>query len=343
MKKVIPFLVLACVLGAAAWALVFLGRAPHVAVISPQRGKAVQAVFATGTVEASVMLPLAARNMARLSELHVDEGSDVKKDQLLAKLEDKDLQDGLNEAKAREAYALRVYQNYGALVTKGFVTRKAFDQAKADWEAAQATVARLATQADFMKLTAPADGTVIRRDGEIGQLIPANQPVFWLSCCAPLRIAAEVDEEDIPLVQPGQNVLIRADAFSGALFHGTVTSITPKGDAVARSYRVRIGFTDAQVPFKIGMTAETNIITAEKNDALLVPRSAVKDGALWVVRDGKLARQLVTTGIKAKDQIEILDGLRADDRVAIAPDVTWQDNMVVEPVTGPSAAPAYKP
>ena len=57
-------------------------------------------------------------------------------------------------------------------------------------------------------------------------------------------------------------MLIRADAFAGKVFHGRVQSITPMGDAVARSYRVRIELAE-DTPLLIGMTAETNIIIAE--------------------------------------------------------------------------------
>jgi multidrug efflux pump subunit AcrA (membrane-fusion protein) len=69
----------------------------------------------------------------------------------------------------------------------------------------------------------------------------------------------------------------------------------------------------------IGMTAETNIVTQEKKDALLVPASAVSGNALWVVRDGKLARLAVEIGIRGRDRIEIAGGLTDSDRVVSDP------------------------
>ena len=112
----------------------------------------------------------------------------------------------------------------------------------------------------------------------MGDFIPVNQPVFYLAKAGvPLRISADVDEEDIPLVKVGQKVLIRSDAFPSRVFTGEVLEITPKGDPVARSYRVRIEL-PADTALMIGMTAETNIVTAEKQDALLVPASAVSGG-----------------------------------------------------------------
>ncbi|MCB2082422.1 MAG: efflux RND transporter periplasmic adaptor subunit, partial [Rickettsiales bacterium] len=258
-------------------------RSDRVAVVQPVHGPAVQAVYATGTVEAAVMMPIAPRVTARLKKLHVDEGSQVTKDQLLAELEDQDLQQVLKELQVRESFAREDYERKKSLYAQHVISETTYDKARTDWQAAQAAVARAEAESDFTKLIAPADGRIIRRDGEEGQLIPANQAIFWLTCCSELRISAEVDEEDIALVKAGQEVLIRADAFPEQTFKGTVQSITPKGDAVARSYRVRIGFAE-DTPLMIGMTAETNIIIRETKDALLIPSVAVSRNTVWLVQ-----------------------------------------------------------
>ena len=285
---------------------------PTVEITLSKRGPAIEAVYATGTVEATVMLPIAPRNTARLTELLADEGVEVKKDQALARLEDNDLKSSLRELEAKQSFAQSDYTRQKKLFDRGFASREALDQARSNLDSAMAAVERAKTEAGYMTLLAPADGLIIRRDGEIGQLMPSNQPVFWMSCCAPLRVSAEVDEEDIAKVQPGQKVAISADAFPGQVFHGKVQSITPKGDAVARSYRVRIAF-DGDVPLRIGMTAENNIVISENADALLVPTTAVRGNRIALVRDGKLVFADVKTGARDAKNIEIRDGLGAED------------------------------
>jgi multidrug efflux pump subunit AcrA (membrane-fusion protein) len=132
-----------------------------------------------------------------------------------------------------------------------------------------------------------------------------------------LRISAEVDEEDISLVKPDQEVLIRADAFPGKVFHGKVQSITPKGDPVARSYRVRIGFTE-DTPFQIGMTAETNIIVRKAEDALLLPNGAIsQNDKIWLLKGDGLAEQPVRVGVRGDEKSEILDGVTMEDEVVL--------------------------
>jgi RND family efflux transporter MFP subunit len=278
----------------------------------------VQAVYATGTVEAAVMLPIAPRITARLVALHVDEGIAVKKDQVLAELENQDLQQSIKELQAKEMFAAEDYQRKKGLKARGVISQSDYDRSRTDWEAAKAAVAHAVAELSFMKLIASADGRIIRRDGEVGQLIPANQPVFWLTCCSELRISAEVDEEDIALVQPDQKVLIRADAFPDQVFHGEVQSITPKGDAVARSYRVRIGLTE-KTPLMIGMTAETNIIIRETDDALLAPSSAIVQGKLWLVEHETLVQRDIVTGAKGLRQTEIRDGISNNDLIVLNP------------------------
>jgi multidrug efflux system membrane fusion protein len=318
MKKSLVILFLLAVAGAVVY-FAFPGllfpNSEKLETVRPVRGPAVQAVYATGTVEPSVMIPIAPRQTARLMSLMVDEGSQVKKGQTLAQLEDTDLQNTLTELTAKAELARKELARKKELFARKATPEQDVDQAKADYAAATAVVDRAKAQLSYLKLEAPEDGMIIRREGEAGEMIAANQPVFWMSCCKPLRIAGEVDEEDISLVQPGQDVLISADAFPGKVFNGKVLSITPKGDPVARSYRVRIGL-ETETELMIGMTAETNIVTRKVESALLVPASALRGNKVWTVENGTLHENKIETGAQTDNAVEITKGL-ADDVIVI--------------------------
>ncbi len=302
--------------------------AREIAVVQAQRGPAVQAVYATGAVEPTVMLPLAAQVTARLLALNVDEGDTVKQGQVLAKLEAEALAAALKEAEVRETFAQQELGRITALYRKQAVAQKDYDSAQTNYAVARQQRTAAAAQLEHTRLVAPADGTILRRDGEVGQMIPANTTVFWLACCAPLRISAEVDEEDIALVRQGQPVLIHADAFPGEVFHGSVASITPKGDAVTRSFRVRIDF-PASAQWLVGMTTETNIIIQDNPNAWLLPVSAVADSHIWVVVDGRLYRKAVVTGVTGKTQVEIKQGLTGAERVVQTVDASLRQGSKV--------------
>ncbi len=119
--------VLLCIAAAyVTWTLLPLA----VVVVEPHRGAAVQAVYATGTVEPSVMVPISPRGMARLVELKVDEGSVVEKGQLLARLENDDLQRAIIAAAAEEHYAKTQLDRQAQLIERGVAARSAYDRAR---------------------------------------------------------------------------------------------------------------------------------------------------------------------------------------------------------------------
>jgi len=283
------------------------------------RGPAVQAVYATGTVEATITIRIAPQIGGRIIELKVDEGSIVKADDVLARLDDSDLRESVAELEVRARYAEQQFERASRLAQTGATTKEKLDQAQADVNAARHVLRRANEQLAFMSLRTPAAGTVIRRDGEIGDYVPVNQSVFYLAKAGvPLRISADVDEEDIPLVKNGQTVLIRSDAFPSQVFRGEVKDVTPKGDPIARSYRVRIALPH-DTALMIGMTAEVNIVTAQKTNVLLAPSSAVKSARVWVVRDGRLIPLTVQIGIKGREQSEVSGEIKDDDLIVVEP------------------------
>jgi multidrug resistance efflux pump len=196
----------------------FLLRPQPLDAIHPHIGPAITAVYASGTVEASVMLPVAPRIGGRLVQLHSDEHNRVRKGQILAQLENDDVNSTIAQLEATAAFAKADLGRYTRLRQENAVALQAYDRALEAWKSADAAVRQASAQAGYMTLRAPDNCEVIQRDGEVGQFIAANTPIFWLSCHPHLRISALVDEEDVAMVKPGQPVLIRADAFPAASF-----------------------------------------------------------------------------------------------------------------------------
>lgn len=310
-RFVIAAAILIPVMAAIAW---YLLRPQPIAAVHPHRGPAITAVYASGSVEASVMLPVAPRVGGRLVALDSDEQHRVRRGQLLGRLESVDLASTIAQLAAAADFTRTDFERDQRLMRDNAIARQAYDRAYADWQAAEAAVRQARAQAAYMYLRAPADCLVIQRDGEVGQFIAANQPVFWLSCYGQLRISALVDEEDISLVRPGQRVLIRADAFPGKIFEAAVTEVTPKGDPIGRSYRVRIALPPGN-PLQIGMTTESNIIAKRHDNAMLLPASTVNNGAVWTVKDGMARRTPIVTGAKNNDWVEVVQGLSLTDVV----------------------------
>jgi RND family efflux transporter MFP subunit len=131
----------------------------------------------------------------------------------------------------------------------------------------------------------------------------------------PLWVVADVNEEDIPRVKVGQKALLRTDAFAGQVLPGTVKQITPAGDPVSKTFRVRIGLPD-DTPLRVGMSVEANIISREKLDAVLVPANAVIHNGLLAIEEGRARLRKVEIGIRGTGFVEVLQGVSEGETVA---------------------------
>jgi RND family efflux transporter MFP subunit len=291
---------------------------PTVEVATPRRGPAVQAVYATGIVEPVLWAKVTPLVRGRIVDLCRCEGREVKAGDFLVRLDDGEERAKLAELEARERFLAREAERYRELARTQAATAKAYEQASSELAQARGAIAAVRERIENMRLSAPMDGVVLRRDGEIGEVAEPGQVLLWVGKPRPLWITADVDEEDIPQVAVGQRALIKADAFADRVLDGTVSGVTPKGDPVNKNYRVRIGLPD-DTPLLIGMTTEVNIIVRRAENALLIPREAVEDGRVWVVTDGTVERRVLRTGVVSEGAVEVLDGVGETDRVVTTP------------------------
>lgn len=297
--------------GAAYW----LGASvPQVMAAKPVRGPAVQAVYATGNVEAAYWAKVTPFAKGRIEEICACEGKKVERGEILARLDDREMRAQLNELKARETFLAEELKRYSRLLERRVISEKSYESAASERAQVLSAIAGAKERLDQRVLRSPMDGVVLRRDGEVGEVVQPGEILFWVGKPRPLRITAEVDEEDIPLVKIGLRALLKADAFPDKVLEGQVDQITPKGDPTNKSYRVRIALPD-DTPLMMGMTTEINIVVHEVPDALLIPATAVRNRQVWVVAGGKARRKQVQVGIAGDARIQILSGLGENDLV----------------------------
>lgn len=297
---------------------VFLFRPASVVVVKPERGPAVEAVYATGTVEPVVYAQTGSKVAGRVAEIHAKEGDTVKKGDILAIVDFAEETYNVEQLKAKLALAERDARRARALRQSGNISIAALDQAESALGAAVAALRAEEAKLEDHYIRAPIDGTVLRSELQlkVGDMVQPQQTLFVVGDPSALQIDAEVDEEDIPLVKPGQKALIRADAFNDRVLDGEVKDITPYGDPVARTYRVHIAL-PSDTPLLSGMTTEINIIVREEKNALLVPVAALSGGSVWTLAGGRAHLVKVEIGAVGKDKAEVKSGL-AEDALVIA-------------------------
>jgi membrane fusion protein, multidrug efflux system len=310
--KLIAGAVLIAAAGLVAW---WYLRGPAVTLARVTRGAAAEIVYATGSVEPETWSRLTPLVRGRLVERCRCEGKEVKAGERLARLDDREAQATLKDLRALEAFSLQESDRQTQLLARGATTAQAQQKAGSDLARIQAQISAQVERLRYYELLAPMDGTVLREDGEVGDMVEPGTILFRIGLARPLWVVAEVNEEDLPRIKVGQKALLRTDAFAGKLLTGTVKQITPAGDPVAKTFRVRIGLPD-DTPLHIGMSVEANIVTRENPDTLLVPSNALIDHGLLVYTDGQLAFRKVEAGIRGTNRVEILSGAREGELVA---------------------------
>ena len=342
-RRLLLPLVLLLAGGGGLW--VWFALPPRVPVAMATAGPALEAVYATGAVEPVNWARVGPATRARIVAVLVEEGARVREGETLARLDDRQFRLLAEEAEARARFAADDLARTRTLVARDIAARATLERAERDARAARAAADALIQRLDDYLVRAPTDGVVLRRDAEVGEVVDTPASLFWIGEPRPLRVTAEVDEEDIARVEVGQAVLLRADAFPGQVMTAEVGQITPKGDTTRKSYRVRLNL-PGDTPLLIGMTVEANIVLRRTAEAILVPPTAVvlpaarsggsavapgptRTAIIWVVEKETAQRREVEIGVQGPRATEVRRGLAAGETVILAPPAGLRDGQVV--------------
>ncbi|MEW6441440.1 MAG: efflux RND transporter periplasmic adaptor subunit [bacterium] len=330
---------------------------------------------ASGYVVAQRKAAVASKITGLLVELLVEEGDPVKKDQVVARLENEDVlaardqalgnlavaRAALEEAKAELTEATLSFERTRKLYGTGALSRSAFDTSEARFLRARAAVssAEAAIQAaraavrssevalDYTYIQAPFDAVVLTKDADVGDIVTplgaaanAKASVISIADLDSLQVEVDVSETNLSQVRAEQPCEIQLDALPGARFRGRVHAIVPTADRAKASVQVKVRFVDKDPRILPEMSAKVSFLSrplepGEIDPYLAVNRSALfrHDGGpdVFVVRAGRAVRASVRTGRDFGDMAEILEGLRAGDKVVLEPPARLKEGSRVKP------------
>ncbi|GAB3750381.1 efflux RND transporter periplasmic adaptor subunit [Lysobacter olei] len=212
--------------------------------------------------------------------------------------------------------------------------RAAADQARLAVEAlsggareAQAREQLAAAEAELARavIRATVTGTVLTRNVEPGDTVRPGDLLLEIASDAPGEILLPLDEKNLSHLRLGQTATCIADAFPGRPFTATVHHISPAVDPSRGTVDVRLQLDPRATFVRQGMTATATILTGQRQRALVVPNDALVGATergdratVLAVRDGRVKRTAVTLGLRGLAMSEVVDGLRAGDRVIAA-------------------------
>jgi RND family efflux transporter MFP subunit len=316
-----------------------------VALSSPSQSNAV--LTASGYVVAQRKASVASKATGRLVYLGVVEGDKVKKDQLIARLEDSDMMAALEQAKANLTMnqadlisAERALKRQKSLFEKGLSTQADYDAADALFrrvlasiDVAKAMVTGQEVALENTRVRAPFDGTVLSKSADVGEMVVpmaasvgSKSAVVTIADMSSLQVEADVSESNIERVSSNQPCEISLDAYPDRRYPGAVAKIVPTADRAKATVLVKVAFEsyDSRVLPEMSakvlfLTKPTDAASMNAKPILTVPSSAVVawngQQVAYAVKDDKALRIPVTTGKNFGSLVEITSGLSAGQKI----------------------------
>ncbi len=348
-KLILWILLVVAILGALYWLkdLFHQGIEVQLATASLSTPSQANAVLtASGYVVARRKAAVASKGTGTLVFLGVEEGDQVKKGQVIARLEDADVaaslqraRENLRVAQADLTDAQRSEERMHILLNEGAVAQAEYDAAEARYRrviaqiaAARAAVLEAQVAVANTRIVAPFDGTVLQKNADVGEIVAplagaasSKAAVVTIADMTSLEVEADVSEANITRVSAEQNCEISLDAYPQQRYPGYVAKIVPTADRAKATVLVKIRFRQYDRRVLPEMSAKVTFFAAgspaetASKPVLTVPVAAVAtrhgQQVVFQVEDDRAAEVAVTVGDKFAGLWEIKSGLKEGDKV----------------------------
>ncbi len=355
------------------------GATVRVATVSVSGGGAAgSGITANGYVVARTRASVSSRISGRLATLTVEEGSVVRAGQVMGRLENADFVAAVAQAVADSARAeaalleavasrdqlQRDLARARELVSRNLQAERVAEDLEAQLAAADARVGVQRAQItsavagigvaranlDNTYIRAPFDGTVLRKDAEVGEVVApmatggglTRGAVVTMADLETLEVEVDVNEAYIAQIEGGQPARIVLDAYPSLTFPGKVRQIVPTADRQRATVQVKVSILEKDARILPEMGARVEFLT-EPTDAgapmrIFVPAEAVRtDGSgtyVWIVRDGAVSRTAIEAGPVSAGRREVRSGLSGGERIVLDPPAQLENGDRVNVVTG---------
>lgn len=187
-------------------------------------------------------------------------------------------------------------------------------------EQARATLQAARARYRYTAISAPADGTLIARDVERGDVVQPGKALMVLSPAGVTQLVLQLDERNLSRLQLGLKALASADAYAAQRFAAEVVYINPAVDAQRGTVEVKLDVPQPPDYLRDDMTVSVDIEVARRGAVLTLAADAVRDAAgpaPWVlaVRGGRAVKQAVKLGLRGEGSVELVEGLAEGELV----------------------------
>jgi membrane fusion protein (multidrug efflux system) len=292
-----------------------------------------QAVGSLGPDEAVTVAPEIA---GRIERIGFREGQKVAAGDVLVTLDTTILRAELDKIRADLRLARANHERSVTLAREGMAALRARDETLAALQTAEADLALAEARLEKATIRAPLSGVVGLRTVSVGAYVTPGQALVELADIDPIKLDFRVPELVLSELRTGQAVRVTVDALPGKFFEGTVYAIDPIVEIDGRAIRLRARIPNPKGELSPGLFARVDLVVERRENAIVVPESAVfasgqKRFVYKVVADRAVLTE-VSIGKREPGQVEIMAGLVPGDSVVTAGQERLRDGVPVERV-----------
>jgi membrane fusion protein (multidrug efflux system) len=303
----------------------------------------VDAVRATGGIEAVEAVELRPDEEGRITALLFREGQLVSQGTPLIRIDDAMLRAQADRAEADRDLARQQLERVRRLHADNASSPADLERAEATARSAEAALALLQLQIERTTVRAPFSGVVGQRLVSTGDYVTSATPLLTLQTVHPQRAVIEVPERYANQLQQGQRVEFTVAAQPQRVFTAEVEFIDPVVQNDNRTILVKARAPNQDRMLKPGMFIEARLATETRENAVVIPEDALQPlrtaNVVWAIVDGKASRRVVELGARAQGVVEIVSGVKAGEQVVVGGLERMADGMPVAPRARTTATP----
>lgn len=275
-------------------------------------------VITSGTVLANEEVELKSEVSGKIVRIAFKEGSNIRKGDLLVKINDSELQASLASAK----YKMQLLQDREArqkqLLNREAISREDYDVSLNELNIAKAEIDLIQAQIEKTEIRAPFSGVIGLKNVSEGSYVTSSTVIASLQSISPVKIDFSVPEKYAGTVKTGDEVRFTI-VGNDKEYTGRVYAIEPKIDPVTRTLKIRATHSNSDGKVLPGSFADIQLVLKEIEDAFLVPSQSLipelKGQKVFLYKNGKAVPQAVTTGIRTDTRVQLLNGISENDTV----------------------------
>ncbi|MGA1865135.1 MAG: efflux RND transporter periplasmic adaptor subunit [bacterium] len=266
--------------------------------------------------------------------ISANEGDIIKKGDVLAQIDPRDYQNRLNQVQASFNLANLDFERISKLAKTDAASQSQLDTIQARLKETRSSLSAAKLDLERCTITAPISGFINKRFAKLGLLVSRSDPLFQILDTSRVKVEVGVPESDVEAISNLQEAEITIEALDNLKVKGEKIFLSRQPDSFARVYNLKLEVKNPDNLLRPGMFARVDLIKARYPDSFVVPLYSVitnnDEHYLYIINDDKAHYRPVKLGVLEGWQVQIVEGIKPNDRVVVVGQRNLEDGQSVQ-------------